>query len=291
MINRRDDPQTQTRAHLAALRAQLPAAVGLQLGGLRNIGRPDAAPLRSFMVFATDPRCLPYLRRANASAQANIWVRPDPAAAHPWLFLDDVPLQLARRIADKYAAVVVETSKGNCQIRLLASRALDTRERGQVQRALRTLLGTQADAGSTAGDKWGRLAGFRNRKPGADYWTNLVVDTATGDAAPRLDPTPHLDRSPPSPSHPQRGLVVGLDKALPSAARRPRGAEDGGGGYVEEFAFACHALRASVAFDDVVERVASHALERGKRPSADSARRYAESVVHAALEQLWPHEA
>jgi hypothetical protein len=79
-----------------------------------------------------------------------------------------------------------------------------------------------------------------------------------------------------------------LDKALPSAARRPRVGEDGGGGYVEEFAFACHALRASVAFDEVVERVASHAIERGKRPSAESARQYAESVVRAALEQLWP---
>ncbi len=291
MIHRPDNPQGQTLAHMAALLAPLPAAVGLQLGGLRHIGRPGAAPLRTFTVFAADAPCLPYLRRANASAQANIWVRPDPAAAHPWLFLDDVPLRLACRIADKYASVVVETSAGNAQIRLLASRALTGPQRGEVQRELRTLLGARADAGSTAGDKWGRLAGFRNRKPGVDFWTNLVVDTASDATAPRLDPTPHLDRSALDSSRPEQGSVVGLGSAPSRTAGPQRVAADGRGGYIEEFAFACHALRAAVAFDDVVERVAVHALARGKRTSAESARRYVQGVVRAALAQLRPQGA
>ena len=87
-------------------------------------------------------------------------------------------------------------------------------------------------------------------------------------------------------THPEQGPVVGLGSAPARPAGPHRVAADGGGGYVEEFAFACHALRAAVAFDDVVERVAVHALARGKRTSAESARRYAQGVVRAALTQL-----
>lgn len=168
-------------------------AGNLEVAVKRSIGRPgEGAPLSRTL--PEDPARLEpvigWLKYENTRNQANIWIRPIPSQPHPWLLLDDLSRNLAYKIAVKYASLLVETTQSIYQCRLLSSYPLDVHSRGQVQSTLVGLLnarGEYADPGSTAGDKWGRLAGFRNRKPGRDCWTNLVLDTTS--TSPRFDPT------------------------------------------------------------------------------------------------------
>lgn len=58
-------------------------------------------------------------------------------------------------------------------------------------------------------------------------------------------------------------------------------------GFVNECTFACHLLRAGVPASEVVDAIARHARERGKRRTAALARGYAEKTVAAPLKR--PH--
>ncbi len=142
----------------------------LQVAACKHIGRSNEAVL----IKNWDPKLLGWFKYENSNNFANIWIRPSPEQLHPWLLIDDVPLHLAIKISRKYQCIVVETSQLNCQIRLLANECLTKEQRKIVQVELVKLLGANADVGSTAGCKWGRLPGFRNRKPDRDAWTNLI---------------------------------------------------------------------------------------------------------------------
>ena len=142
----------------------------LEAAACRNIGRSNEIVL----IKNWDTKLLGWFKYENANNFANIWIRPSPEKLHPWLLIDDVPLQLAMKISRKYQCIVVETSQLNCQIRLLANECLTKEQRKVIQVELVKLLGVNADVGSTAGCKWGRLPGFRNRKPDRDAWTNLI---------------------------------------------------------------------------------------------------------------------
>jgi hypothetical protein len=61
---------------------------------------------------------------------------------------------------------------------------------------------------------------------------------------------------------------------------------DGSDESAREFAYAIHALRAGTASERVVERVAAHALQRGKRRTLEACRLYAERTVRAAKQRL-----
>lgn len=222
-----------------------------------------------------------WLRANNASQNGQILIRPAAEEDHPWLLIDDVPLAQALGIARKYAALVVETSKDNCQVRLLADRPLSANERHAIQDELVTRLrrsGSRADKGSTSGVKMGRLPGFRNRKPGRDNWTNLLADTTA--TAPRYavvsPPAARAEESGgrglPSPDVPSRHTVVR--------------SSDGEGGYINEFSFACHRLRSGWTEDKIIEAIAQQALERKKRPTMAQAFRYARETVEKARRNL-----
>jgi hypothetical protein len=105
-------------------------------------------------------RMLSICRGANTKGNANIFVRPDPTAAHPWLFLDDVPLACLESLLTAFAGLAVQTSPDQGQARLLAVCSMDCASRTDAQRVLAERLG--ADLASVAGDKWGRLPGFTN---------------------------------------------------------------------------------------------------------------------------------
>jgi hypothetical protein len=161
----------------------------LEMGVLPYIGRGNERGLSSRPVGNNISGLLNWARFQNASQSAQVYIRPHPQTDHPWLFLDDVTTEMALRISQKYAAVVVETSKGNCQIRLLSSVALNRFQRATVQKSIAPRI--MADRASTAGDKWGRLAGFQNRKPGKEgWWTPIVADTTQ--VRPRFDPDPFM---------------------------------------------------------------------------------------------------
>ena len=233
-------------------------------------------------------------RGANTRGNANILARPDPAAPHPWIFIDDLPLSLGVALAEEIAALVIETSAGNCQVRLLSSIRLDLECRQAAQEIICIRFG--ADPGSIAGDKWGRLPGFTQRKPGkAGQWTNLRVDS-TQDREPvgvehiielaagqKMNETVQAQAS----FSPPRGGVGSLLLPGPRGPLLRGGAREGGeGGYRNEFAFACHSLRAGVQPAAVASKVAANALSRGKRRTPEAARLYAEKLVSAAQSRL-----
>ncbi len=270
-------PETQAIAMIDAL---LKNCGELDLGVIKNIGRPDENPMFPRPLPTDYTKLMSWARWQNAQKNANIYIRPSPREPHPWLFLDDVPTAIAHGIAGKYAALIVETSPRNCQIRLLADRSLTTPERFAVQSQLVTLLAGNADPASTAGDKWGRLPGFRNKKPGRDCWTDFINDSTS--RARRFDPA-HLlaggvkQHSSPAvgvPSSPQGGGVVSLGCGGGSESER-------------EFAFACHSLRRGEQDESIINKITDRAVARDKRKTVAEARRYAELTVSNARKNLW----
>lgn len=117
---------------------------------------------------------LAWLRAENA-AGADIYFRPYRHEAWPLVFLDDLSPNMAYKIAAKYRAAVIETSWGRCHLWLHMTQALDEIQRFETQTELVERLNGEADPGSVSGEHWGRLPGFRNRKPRRDCWVNLLM--------------------------------------------------------------------------------------------------------------------
>ena len=108
--------------------------------------------------------------------------------SHPWLFIDDVRLDLALAYASRWAALVLETSTDNTQLRVLASRPIASGEaRLALQKVLMNVLG--GDVASTASTKPGRLAGFPNRKVGKDGMPTVLHADTTASSPPGI-PSP-----------------------------------------------------------------------------------------------------
>lgn len=133
---------------------------------------------------------LPWLRAENA-AGADIYFRPYRHGAWPLVFLDDLSPNMAGKISRKYRAAVIETSKGRCHLWLHMARALDESQRFAVQKNLVERLNGEADPGSVSGEHWGRLPGFRNRKPGRNCWANLLM-LSHGPSCHAPDVTVHI---------------------------------------------------------------------------------------------------
>lgn len=110
--------------------------------------------------------------RAENVRRAETYVRPARGRSWPLVFIDDVPLDLARRIARRTSSLVVQTSvSGGCHVWLRCSRLLNETERLEAQRWLARELG--GDRASVSGEHLGRLAGFKNWKRGG-CWVNVI---------------------------------------------------------------------------------------------------------------------
>lgn len=187
---------------------------------------------------------------------ADIFVRP--ARGHSWslVFLDDVAEALARRIAGKYAALVVHTSaEGGCHVWLRCDRSLDEPQRRAAQRWLAEQC--SADYSSTSGEHFGRLAGFRNHKRDGT-WVNVLAASA------------------------QPAWTVCHTAATGTPAARPRDYSERNGPdrtpSGRDWAWACAALESGCAPADVVDWLTESARDRrGLR-----ARGYAERTVRKA---------
>lgn len=166
--------------------------------------------------------------RAENVRHADVYIRPARGERWPLLFLDDVPCDVAARVARKYAALVIRTSTaGACHIWLRCAAPLHEHERCRAQRWLASRVG--ADTGSVSGEHLGRLAGFRNWKRHG-VWVNLVLSTddrppwhslaALSDPLERHDAEqpPAVERCPrtgtdTSPSGSEWGWVCGMPEA------------------------------------------------------------------------------
>jgi hypothetical protein len=217
-------------------------------------------------------RAAGWLRHKNAQG-CNIWVRPADAV-HPFVMLDDLLPARAVAVARKYRCAAVETSPGSAQLWLVMSCALPREQRQDVAKALCALVG--ADPCAVGEPRWGRLPGYRQRKPGKCGMTRLLAISADG---PALDPAPYLS---PSPAPARAAARRGLTSYTRSASDESKLDES-----KREFAFACHSLRAGASPDSIASAIAARALARGKRRTEQQALSYARHTVQAAQARLW----
>jgi hypothetical protein len=202
---------------------------------------------------------LAWLRAENAQG-SDIYFRPFRHQAWPMVFLDDLKPSLALKIAGKYRAAVLETSLGSCHLWLALASPLKEMDRTKVQRDLVIRLQGAADPGSISGDHWGRLPGFRNRKPGRNCWVNLLSLTDSRPYHP--NPPPHLFT--------QGGPVV-----HPVRKRR----QDDLDNSRLEWGWVCGCLENGIPASDVLQQL----IERARRRRGDQdAIRYARYTVKKA---------
>lgn len=242
-------------------------------------GKVDLVRHARRSIATTDDReaVLPWLSARNSEPLTNVWVRPAAALeAHPLVMLDDLPIPLALAVCRKYGGAAVQTSAASrdkpalAQAWIVLTRPLDREARQTVAEALCRLIGSDPDAVSEP--RWGRLPGFRQRKPCKEGWTNLL----TISDGPALDPEPYLAGRPPLPkatSLPPTGAGGPLP-VPPSATGRDESKA--------EFLFALCSLRAGVSLEETAARVSARALARGKRRTPAQADRYGLKTATAA---------
>jgi hypothetical protein len=116
--------------------------------------------------------------RAENARQGDVYIRPARGYSWPLVFLDDLPAPIAIRVAHKYDALVVETSRvGGCPLWMVCSQPLAEKERYRSQKWLAAQI--EADPGSVSGEHLGRLAGFKNWKRGGP-WVNVLDASLRG---------------------------------------------------------------------------------------------------------------
>jgi hypothetical protein len=207
--------------------------------------------------------------RAENVRGAEVYIRPARVYAWHILFLDDVPTNTAVRVARKYDALVIFTSReGGCHVWLRCSQKLDEEARLKAQRWLAARI--DADPGSVSGEHLGRLAGFKNWKRGGT-WVNAIVATHRGRW---WLPTPALScRQNEEDSRVRRPR---RDRPAPSSTYCDQ-SESG-----REWGWVCGRLEAgchpSTVYKELVERASSR---RGR-----DTRRYAARTINRALCRL-----
>lgn len=206
---------------------------------------------------------LPWARYEN-SRETDVYIRPARGRAWPLVFLDDLDSAQARRVAQKYSALVVETSSlGGCHLWLRAMMPLDEASRRDAQRRLAQHLG--GDHASTSGEHLGRLAGFKNWKRGG-CWVNVLVSTPNARLwKPKRSPAPLA-------AHPRR---VHHERREPGVDRSPSGIE---------WAQVCAALEAERPSPEVFQRL----LEQARIRRGPDAERYARRTILRAIDHVSP---
>lgn len=243
----------------------------LEIAALRHIGRSNEKMIKH--TWSTEKDLLAWARFENAESEANIFIRPTPETRHPWLFLDDLSFEKADALSEKYQCIIVETSSRNYQARLLACRDLTLSERFEVQRVLAMKIG--GDPGSTSGCKFGRLPGFKNRKLGKDFWTQLAA--LPNSALPKFNPDSILNTLSPA----------GACAPLPSARTRSTGT--GNSQSDADFGHVLNRLRffKDKGWDYLAEsRKLEAALVESSRDRKKNPEQYAKLTIQSALKQL-----
>lgn len=199
--------------------------------------------------------------RAQNVRRAEVYSRPARQYAWPVVFLDDVATPRARAVAEKYDALLVETSPaGGCHIWLACTRSIAEASRRKAQRWLAQRIG--ADRGSTSGEHLGRLAGFKNWKR-SGTWVNVVATSLRGR---RWDPST-------VPS------IAATETSTPPARRRQTSTDTSPSG--REWGWVCGLLESGYS----PERVYVRLLERARIRRGSDAPRYARRTLQRALER------
>lgn len=240
------------------------------------VRRPDGVMIWRYAV-SLETLPLPWARAENAR-RAEVYIRAARGHCWPVVFLDDVEVGLARRIALEYAALAVLTSTaGGCHVYLRCQRALDECERRHAQCWLAARTG--ADRGSVSGEHLGRLAGLCNWRRGG-VWVNVL---ASSTERPVWHPSAALDehgdgsfRTPSllrMPENPDRGVRVAND-------RPPLGGGFDTSESGKEWGWVCGLLEAGYE----PNRVYLLLCERARQRRGADANRYAETTVRKATQ-------
>jgi len=205
--------------------------------------------------------------RAENAHGGEVYIRPARGFAWPLVFLDDLPVPVARQLALAYGAMVIQTSlAGGCHVWLPCDRDLDEDARLQAQRGLAARFG--ADKASVSGEHLGRLAGFKNWKRGG-CWVNLLCGM---DGSHRFPVQPAKAPSPPRSTHtdPPRTQASGM-------------AGDGSAS-AQEWGWVCRLLEAGQTPEQVYRMLVERAASRRR----SDVERYARRTVEKALARTRP---
>jgi hypothetical protein len=197
-----------------------------------------------------DKDYIPYLKAMNARGY-HIFMTPDDEGC--FLLLDDIPqTELgSQRDGERYRAgrLVVETSPGNFQVWIKASRKLSNPEKRYWIRHF------NSDTACDPNQRWGRCPGFRNNKPkyqknGRYPLSRLIwVDWKEVADVPKVDlpKAPETDNR--IPAHPNR---IKLD-----SGHICRGDYDRGDESATDFSYVLALLRRGFGEDDITQRLLS----------------------------------
>lgn len=209
--------------------------------------------------------------RAQNVRRAEVYLRPARQYAWPVVFLDDVARPRARAVAEKYDALVVETSPaGGCHIWLACVRSITEASRCEAQRWLAQRIG--ADRGSISGEHLGRLAGFKNWKRGG-AWVNVVATSLQGR---RWDPSVVPSIAPQKTATPPARTKTATP---PASRRRHKSTDTSPSG--REWGWVCALLESGCPPGRVYVRL----LERACTRRGYDAPRYARRTLQRALER------
>jgi hypothetical protein len=209
--------------------------------------------------------------RAENAHGSEVYIRPARGYDWPLLFLDDLPVPIARQLAVEHGAMVVQTSQaGGCHVWLPCDRDLNEESRCEAQRGLAVRLG--ADQASISGEHLGRLAGFKNWKRGG-CWVNVLCELE----ASRRFPVPSTDcRALPAP----KPSPTASRPALDSLPTRNGGGDASASGM--EWGWVCRLLETGQAPARVYQLLVKRAA--GRR--GEDTERYARRTVERALARI-----
>jgi hypothetical protein len=252
-------PSLQSERMLEWFFAQGVSAVDIHL---RCPKRPDAVYsnadhwfwLTRHQNLSFDRAChlMKWCRHQNTNG-ADIYIRPYRHDKQPMLFLDDLNVHKAWKVARKYRAFVVQTSNDNTQVWMALTKALSEQERMSVQQYIASLGYT--DPGSVSGEHFGRLCGLRSQK--RNCWVTLLGESMTGRYAPP-------DRQPLSP---------------PVGGACAKSREPGRSQSEKDFSWVLGELRRGTPVDSIIISLEMSARERGKPCPV----KYAERTVRKAM--------
>lgn len=239
----------------------------------------------------------------SARRPLNVYITAHVRAPQSWLMMDDLTLDQCRSIAGERTHMIIQTSPGRHHLWLATSRPVSIVERKTCQQVLQQRFG--GDVGSTSGDHFGRLAGFKNAK--RKCWVNLIDAVITdrytdvdklmkraidmgvaSDLSPKggvclapqavaLPLSPGLRQQAGSPS-----LSISCSLSSAMTEYHPCGRDESRA----EFAFACAHFEKDLNIESGILNLAQRVLSRGKRKTWQLAEAYARKTFEKASQAV-----
>jgi hypothetical protein len=256
-------------------------AINLSSGGWRH---PDHAAGKNLN--GCDRARAEYLRGmlfGQNKSGANIFFRPQEHS--PFVLLDDLSKQDASNIAEKYSAIIVQTSTEKYQSWIESDKSLSFDERHIIQSYLIEKMNTgltenfRADKGASGGKQIGRVPGFWNKK--TKYAPNFpevkLISAFQSDM--KFKTALILERR-------EEGFCFTPVPRRGSAVASPKSSF--GNESSIEFADACRHFEKNLDIETGIQNLAARALSRKKAGinNYEQADRYARSVFKSAALKL-----